>query len=158
MRRAVRVPLDVIAFREHAACFLDVNDLSWRLTGILVRLCELQASIKKLEAPQPCKIITTALEMDDEFSSLSASMPAEWQFNSIFTNAGPQLVYIKTYHIYPDLWVAHIWNSIRILRITLHQIICAQMEAIQFTASFSTLATNQAQKKLLDCDYRMNDI
>lgn len=128
LRRGVRVPPDVIAHRCHAGRYVDTQDPAWQLSGILISFCEFRANIKEGAKSEPHEIITAALQIDAAFSSLSISMPAEWQFKPYVTHSDSELVYMRHYHIYPDLWIAHIYNNIRTCRMVLHQEIRAQLQ------------------------------
>lgn len=148
LRRSVRVPPDVITFRKYAARFLDVNDPSWRLSEILIRICELQVSAKDGPTAHLYEIVNGALDVDNELSTLSKDLPMGWEYKTVVSLADPDLVYAGTYHIYPDLWVAHLWNSIRAYRITLHQIIHAQIGPIRNASPSTSIIMNESQEEM----------
>ncbi|KAH6677231.1 C6 finger domain protein [Halenospora varia] len=66
--------------------------------------------------------LSQALEIDQRLESLSSECSPEWQF-AIKRNRHPHSSLDRTcvqgdvYHIYHDVWVANVWNLIRICRV-----------------------------------------
>lgn len=115
-----RVPDDVMYLRKHAASALDTNDPAWKLFNIIVKVANFRADIKESFLADRDRIVHTALNIDSELASLASTMPVEWNFKSIAMKEMSELVFGTCYHVYPDQWVAHIWNSLRVSRLLLH--------------------------------------
>ncbi|KAE9365420.1 hypothetical protein N431DRAFT_496515 [Stipitochalara longipes BDJ] len=66
--------------------------------------------------------LSQALEIDQRLESLSSECSPEWQF-AVKKNRPPSATLDRTcvqgdtYHVYHDVWVANVWNLIRICRI-----------------------------------------
>lgn len=147
-QRSVRVPPDVITYRNYAAAFLETSNPRWRLSSILIDFSEVRASIEDGTISEPGEIIRALLEIDTELDALSTSMPDGWEFETVVSYADPELVYMKHYHIYPDLWVAMLWNCLRTCRLIVRQEICAQLDAIEADAASPTFQIRDAQREI----------
>lgn len=129
LQRSVRVPEPILKLRVEAKTFLEKDDPAWQLSEIVVQLAEFRARIKEKSLLESSTIINIALEIDLRLCALSLGMPTPWKFDTVSTQTEPEFVYDGCYHIYPDVWVAHIWNSIRTSRLILHQEILGQISS-----------------------------
>lgn len=73
-------------------------------------------SIEHLE-----RYLSQALEIDYRLESTFSKCPSEWQFtaksNSSSNSYDPTSIQRDVNHIYHDVWIASVWNSMRICRI-----------------------------------------
>jgi hypothetical protein len=127
LQRSVYVPVDIIKHRVYAANFFDTDDPAWQLSDIIVAFATFRADVKHRILSDHCSVIAAALRIDTEFSLLATNMPVQWQFETVFTDENPELVFGSCYHVYPDLWVAHIWNTLRTCRLLLYEEICTRL-------------------------------
>ncbi|KAE8449322.1 hypothetical protein EG329_008223 [Mollisiaceae sp. DMI_Dod_QoI] len=125
---STRIPEEVINLRRYAASALNTNDPGWKLCDVAITVAKFRADVKEgilLDCDSNVKI---ALELDFELASLADSMPTQWRFDSVPIKEMSELVWGACYHVYPDQWVAHIWNSLRTYRLLLHKEIRSQLE------------------------------
>ena len=127
LHQAVPVPPDIIALRAYATNFFDSNALEWRLSNIMVRYINFLVEVKHGSLFTSLSILSSALQLDSELDSLSTNVPFGWQYQCIFTDADPELVYEGYYHVHNDRWTIHGWNILRTLRILLNQAIRDQL-------------------------------
>lgn len=118
--RSARIPEELIALRQHAASALDTNDPGWKLSEIVLKVAKLRADIKEGILLDSASIVKAALDLDLEFSSFAENMPAQWRFAPIPAKEISELVFGTCYHVYPDQWVAFVWNCLRTSRLLLH--------------------------------------
>ena len=68
-------------------------------------------------------IIRHAKMIDEQAASLISSMPPNWQYKTVFIDADDSAVYGNHYHLYPDHRMAQLWNSVRMTRLLLNEVI-----------------------------------
>ncbi len=127
LHQAVPVPPDIVALRAYATNFFDSSALEWRLSNVMVRYIDFLVEVKDGSLFTPLSIISSALQLDRELESLSTNVPFGWQYEWMFTNADPELVYEGYYHVHNDRWTIQAWNIIRTLRILLNEAIRDQL-------------------------------
>ncbi|RDW67579.1 hypothetical protein BP6252_08975 [Coleophoma cylindrospora] len=128
--KTIRVPREVIELRRHAETYLDTNDPAWKLSNVIIKLAALRADIKELLLCDHFSIVDAAMKLDAEFTSLEQEMSVQWHFETVFTKEQSELVFGTYYHVYPDLWEASIWNSLRTCRLLLHEEIANQLKDV----------------------------
>ena len=73
-------------------------------------------SIEHLE-----RYLSQAFEIDYRLESTFSKCPSEWQFtaksNSSSNSYDPTRIWRDVNHIYHDVWIASVWNSMRVCRI-----------------------------------------
>lgn len=117
--RSRPIPGELIETRRHAAKYLATDDPAWKLSGIMEKLARFRAQLKLRILCDTMKILNIASILDQELSALAENMPIEWEFQRILAKQDPELVFGSYYHVYPDLWMACIWNFIRACRLVL---------------------------------------
>ncbi len=124
---STRIPEQVINLREVAASALDTNDPGWKLSDLIINVAKFRADVKEGILLGRESIVQIALDLDLDVSSLADSMPIGWLFEPIPVKELSDLVFGTCYHVYPDQWVAHVWNNIRTSRLLLHKEIRTQL-------------------------------
>jgi hypothetical protein len=148
IQRGIQIPDDIIALRTYATSFLNTNDPAWRLSEVLILFASFQAAIKNGILNDPDSIIAAALQVDSEFFTLSRTMPPQWQHETIFTNADPELVYEGYCYLYANTWMAQIWSNLRVSRMFLNQIIVEQLRHSTSSPSSCPLPEKTIQYEL----------
>src|SRR3569833_42281 len=133
-RTSVPVPPRLRLLRARAAKYVDAADPSWVMSDNFVEVMDLYKRVS------PDHLVSTLaedvwvlcfllvfvndrrLETTFDFSNLGR----DWRYKTITDPvAKPELVYQGTYHVYYDLFVAKIWNSMRCCRIIANLLILA---------------------------------
>jgi hypothetical protein len=117
--RSRPIPKELIETRRHASHFLPIDDPAWKLSEIMERVARFRAEFKRCVLHDNIRIVDIALGLDQELLALAENMPFGWEFRRILSEQDPELVFASYYHVYPDLWVACIWNFIRACRLVL---------------------------------------
>ena len=125
---STRIPLEMIELRQHAATLLDANDPAWKLSSIMVKVAEFRAAVKEGTLCGCLSIVGAAAYIDAELAYLGENMPGRWRFEKVCLEEPTELLRGNYYHVYPDLWVAYIWNVLRICRLYLHEEISDQLK------------------------------
>jgi hypothetical protein len=79
------------------------------------------ASICEGRLSDPDAIITRGLELDTMLREAFENPCDDWEYETVFTEAEPELIYKGNYHIYHDNWVSQIWNGMRCFRALIHE-------------------------------------
>ena len=91
---------------------------------ISFRIVNLQAAFRNGEVTDPQVIRETALEIDGDLETWRAGVPRNWRYATIDATEAPVATYFDgKRHVYPNLWIADVWNNWRTLRILVNQII-----------------------------------
>jgi hypothetical protein len=139
---SARIPEELINLRKYAASGFDTNDPCWKLSDILVNVAKFRADVKEGILVDCGSIVKIAQDLEFELSSLAGRMPAQWLFESVPIKAMSELVLGTCYHVYPDQWVAYVWNSFRTSRLLLHKEIRTRLEEKLAMSPLSFLETD----------------
>lgn len=104
--------------------FLDIEDPAWKLFDIFIKLAEFRADSRGNRFSDHTTRIEAALVIDLELALLEENMPVQWHFTTVHMKEVSNLMCESYYHIYPDLWVTHTWNTLRTGRLLVQQEIC----------------------------------
>jgi hypothetical protein len=104
-------------------------------------------------------IVNDALEIDQQFHEWTLNVPSSFLWTSVVIPVPNKEVFADYYDLYSDVFTAGVWNSVRSIRIMLHEILiehivklCSSPEPI--TPSCEILSLYRAQihtsKTLID--------
>lgn len=127
IQRTLPMPAHIVELRKSAERFMDASNPAWRLSGIIIDLTIFRAAIRDGDIIGPRAIIEAALELDRRFISVFENLPTYWQYEVVYTDETPDLIWGGSYHVYNEFWVAHIWNGMRTCRILIQEIIRDQL-------------------------------
>ena len=103
--------------KHHVASPASISELSYRLVN-------LRAAFKTGTITDPRIICETAFEIDDDLEAFRAGIPWYWEYTTVDATDAPTGTFFDgKRHVYPNLWVAEVWNNWRTLRILINQII-----------------------------------
>ena len=122
MTHGTAVPADIIALRTYATNFVDTDDPVWRISQTFIRLVNLCAAVKDDAVSDPAAIIPAATNLDTDCIALSNDIASKWQYTTIYTDPSAS-VYEGYYHIHDDYRIVQLWNSLRLGRLLLNEII-----------------------------------
>ena len=127
LQNKVPMPADLVELWACSTNFFDGRTPGKLFSDIMIRFIDLNVAVKNGSLFNPDAIIASAMQIDSELLNLQANMLPMWQYQTIFTDADPDLVSEGFYHVYSDLWVAQMWNNFRIIRMVLNEIIREQL-------------------------------
>jgi len=91
---------------------------------IAFRIVNFRAAFKNGEITDPQVIRETALEIDGDLETWRAGVPPNWRYAIVNAPEAAVGTYFEgKSHVYPNPWVAEVWNNWRTLRIFINQII-----------------------------------
>lgn len=117
------LPDHIMALNAKVAKHADLSDPAWRYYETMVLLTNFRAHVKSGSISDPEKILATAREIDRAALSICANAPTVYQYQTIYTNAEPGIVFAGCYHVYQDYLSATVWNGMRTIRMMLQEII-----------------------------------
>lgn len=124
LQREVEVPSDFISLRTYAAKFVDTNDFKWRFSDLMIRYARLRSAIRVGDCSD-VQVIQVAMQMDGELLDICTNMPPESNFSIANVSVPVQSANLlwEPVHVYPSHNIRRIWNTIRLARILLNEVI-----------------------------------
>lgn len=144
---STRIPSELVELREYAATLLDADDPAWKLSSIVVKVAEFRAEVKDGTLSDCLSIVEAATKLDSELSSLGENMSGQWRFETFCVEERSEFVLGDYYHVYSDLWVAHIWNILRTCRLLLHEEIDNQLKHSSTSSAQSAFSLDLVDSK-----------
>ena len=89
-------------FLTHWNCSLDYVDFNVRIRQGLME--------------NPAEILMKAREIEDRYIAFESTLSDEKRYQTFESRMSHPLIFSDTYHMYPDFFVAQMWNSIRSTR------------------------------------------
>ena len=133
-----QVPPALVQLRSDLEPYLDTNDPKWRTSGLVVKYANLRGDIQEGHLSNS-DIISNALDLDEEFRSLTQAMPTTWLYNTTHLEEFSPRVYEQHFDTYPDHHITQSWNVLRLMRILLNDII--RMYCMQGASPFGQVAS-----------------
>lgn len=126
----------VVRSNDSPVCDYDVEQASWDFQPITTAFCNYNASRTQQPNTNPWTLISDALAIDSAVEQYGLSLPMDWQFQIVSimeleSHTDQGLFFAKTVHIYPSHRIAQMWNSIRMMRATLHDHILADIASLE---------------------------
>lgn len=92
------------------------------------QLAALRAAIKHRNITNPSTVISMLLPIENELESWKNGLPESWSptLHNLLQDDGCQSIrgdLDTQFEVYPDLWVASMWNNYRTVRILIHETI-----------------------------------
>ncbi|GKZ35282.1 hypothetical protein AbraIFM66950_005877 [Aspergillus brasiliensis] len=144
LMRSFQIPIGLVKLHHHAAAYMDTSDPAWKLSDIMISLSYFRAMVKDCTLCDPKTIIESANDIDRSLCSLVDNVPVDWHFQVLELETTSELVMETQYHVYPDAWVAGVWNNIRTCRLLLHQEIKRQLGCVRDTPLFDAVQYQQS--------------
>jgi hypothetical protein len=127
LQRQQRAPANLVKFHQRAVPFLDPENPKVRFFPILDDFIELQADIAENHVQHSLEVVQEAARIDSECRHLMSSLHHGQHYAFTISRSGDSWAYANKIHNYPNGNVAQWWNSMRMTRIFLNQIIMAQL-------------------------------
>lgn len=119
VQRSVAVPAEFVALNEEAMSYLDPQDPAVRLGPVIERT----ASIRAREKGGDASLLHDTLELDRDIANMAAAFQEELRRRSQPREDTPPWVYVNAASSHPNRRTAKVWNSIRMMRIFLNEVI-----------------------------------
>ncbi|KPM38717.1 hypothetical protein AK830_g7849 [Neonectria ditissima] len=131
----------------------------WQLESLASdgSICEISFRLVNLRAvckacvTDPEAIRKVALDIDAELESWQAGMSQKWRYTTVDVSKPSGNLFEGKRHVYPNLWIAEIWNNWRIMRVLANQII-RQMECYSGVSSYEPESNALAAIQRLSAD------
>jgi hypothetical protein len=121
IQRRLALPAHIIELRAEAAKYINTAEVAWRVLDSLAAFADFRSKTRAGEITDPQVILSKALEIDGTLLELFSDVPLDWEYETVYTDADPDVVFNKSYHVYYDYWVAQLWNAMRTIRILLNE-------------------------------------
>jgi hypothetical protein len=123
MQYEIELPDHMMDLRVEATRHYDPNSLVVPYQEAMVSLTNFRARVRRGIICEPHIILAQALELDAKFESMFSDVPPSWAYQTVYTNADPDIVFCGYYHVYHDFLAAQIWNGMRTFKILLNETI-----------------------------------
>ncbi len=121
IQRRLALPAHIIELRAEAAKYIDATEPAWRVQESMIAFADFRSKTRAGVITGLQSILSKALEIDGTLLEIFSDVPAGWEYETVFTNANPDVVFDGRYHVYYDYWVAQLWNAMRTIRILLNE-------------------------------------
>ena len=94
-----------------------------RFSSILAAYAELRACIREGSLTDPSEIIRWARAVDGQIMSMWKELDIlAWKYDVVTTTRDIRGIYMNKYHIYPNHRIAQTWNTVRMTRMSVYEI------------------------------------
>jgi hypothetical protein len=124
--RQVRVRPEIARLYKLGLPFMGPQKMSLRFSLIVKSFADMRASMAEMEIPDSAAIIETALDLEQQLCDVLTEVPPALQYKVV--PADPKTTaYGPTVHEYPNHRVTQLFNSSRMMRIFLNELIYKQI-------------------------------
>ncbi|KAL8785495.1 MAG: hypothetical protein Q9213_003321 [Squamulea squamosa] len=117
---------DLVTLRHTiAARFPTPPDPKWQESDLVIEFASLRQDIMKGILTDNEATIAL-IELDAKFVTLGMQVPPDWQYATVRVDAKSNHHYESFHHIHPAEHIAQMWNTLRLTRILLNEIICSK--------------------------------
>jgi hypothetical protein len=125
IQRGLALPAHIIELRAEGAKYLNTAEPAaepaWLVMESMIAFADFRSKTRAGAITDPQAILSKALELDGTLLELFSNLPLNWEYDTVFTDADPDVVFNGRYHVYYDYWVAQLWNAMRTIRIFLNE-------------------------------------
>jgi hypothetical protein len=126
IQNGIPVPQHIVDLREQCAQYLDTKSIFWQISDATIKVAQLRSMVVLKRIDDPAQVLRKALDIDQELKVIEARLWIEMPYTTCSDSLDPRF-HRGTYHLYPGVGALHAWNSLRVGRCLLHQLIRAQM-------------------------------
>lgn len=124
IQRGVAVPEDFRQIYEQAKPFLDPNIPTVRTGPVLDKVARFKARVDQILPVEDLPgLVHESLQLEEEVRALEDMLPDSWQYQVRSPDTSPACAYQGAAHIYPSHRVARHWNTLRITRLFLKEVV-----------------------------------
>jgi hypothetical protein len=121
IQRRLALPAHIIELRAEAAKYINATETAWRVQESMIAFADFRFKTQTGAITDLRVILSKAFEIDGTLLELFSDVPPGWEYETVFTDADPDVVFNGRYHVYYDYWVAQLWNAMRTIRILLNE-------------------------------------
>jgi len=100
-------------------------DPKWQESDLMIEFARLRQEIKE-GALSEDKSISALVNLDSKFVKLSMEVPPSWQYKTISVKRRTKHHYDLFHHIHPAEHIAQMWNTLRLTRLLINELICSR--------------------------------
>ncbi|KAJ9627910.1 hypothetical protein H2203_003129 [Taxawa tesnikishii (nom. ined.)] len=159
LQRSKPVPKHIKDLREEAAKHVyDPTDPAWRIQDAMFKFTDLHAHTDHGLISDPEEILAKALEIEETIHSCTDGSRLYWQWETVYTDKDPDIVFAGYYHVYKSYGAAQTWNGIRAIRLMLHEMIRKTIIYGMTSPSnpFADPKYHQLLQKSIDTEFQMH--
>ncbi|KAL8939315.1 MAG: hypothetical protein Q9211_002795 [Gyalolechia sp. 1 TL-2023] len=117
------VSSELVALRDTIAARLPTPiDPKWRESDLMIEFASLRQDIQK-RVLSDSEAIVSLINLDAKFVRLGLEVPSAWQYRTVHVGVKSSHHYESFHHIHPAEHVAQMWNTLRLTRILLNELI-----------------------------------
>lgn len=124
--RDIPMPPQLMKLRLEAFSLLP-SDPGLQFAKIMDEFTTFRAAITNRTLTDNEAIIAQASIFDSRIASIFAKPLSGWLYETVHTDADPEIIWNGAYDIYYDQWVAQMWNWMRACRIMINEIIRSRL-------------------------------
>jgi hypothetical protein len=102
LANGVPLPNHMFEYNDAAIKLVVQPDPAFIVQDTMMRMCQFRAEIVKGSLSDPQDIIAKALDFDGRLLKISTDVPPGWEYETVFTDEDPGIIYNGCYHIYYD--------------------------------------------------------
>ena len=125
LRLGLPLPEHLWALSEEAARYPGADDPIWFFSRSLMPITDFCAGVRQGDTSDPYAILSRAQELDKKIESVCLHFPPGWQYETVHTGEGvdPDIIFHGYFHAYGSFMSMQLWNSMRICRVLLNEVI-----------------------------------
>ncbi|MCJ1234892.1 hypothetical protein MMC14_002856 [Varicellaria rhodocarpa] len=117
------VSAELITLRSKITAYSPTPcDPKWRESDLMIEFIRIRRDMENIVVSNEVAI-NLLVNLDVQFSKLALEVPPSWQYQTIYMDKEADHHYKMYYHIYPADNVAQMWNTLRLIRILLNELI-----------------------------------
>lgn len=122
---------ELVILRSKIAAYLPgPGDPKWQESDLMIEFASLRQEIMEGRLSDN-EAIATLVTLDAKFITLARSVPPTWQYATVRVDEKSMHHYDFFHHVHPAEHIAQMWNTLRLTRILLNELICSQYLGIQ---------------------------
>lgn len=103
------------------------EDPSVWITTMMFDVLQIRFDIKRGALVDPEIIVEKLIVIEEQYDRLAKQIPSSWHYRTFKLSRHHPAVFGGFFHLYPSLWHATIWNSLRTTRILILETILSQI-------------------------------
>jgi hypothetical protein len=121
IQQSLPLPDYIMEWTREAKSLLNAPNLALICQEVMMEFTMLNANICRGTLSDPEIILTRCLGLDRMMEEGFTLPPPGWEYETILTDAEPELIYNGRYDVYHSHWVTQMWNGMRCHRCLLHE-------------------------------------
>jgi hypothetical protein len=146
VQRQVPMPEPLVKLGNELSRSLDDNDPTWQITIPACKVLQARYDIKNGHLSEPQAILDQLSSIEDEFDTLLAKFPKSWQYRPFNVAKQHPAIFQGMCHVYPSVWYATLWNSIRSCRMLVLETILDEYYKLSYILHPSPIPDRYAEQ------------